>query len=365
MTGSLETGTLPSKGVVLVSAHGPPKHLHWSGVGAGFGVLVAVALALVSALLVGHARSATPPSGLIAFTRPDGVYVMRADGRGVRPLRRGGVAARAAGLAWSPDGRKLAFLGGAWISRRAIWVMKADGSGLVRLVATENSALEYLGEPTWSPRGDRVAFVATTRDERKTDIWIVNADGSNLRRLVSKPSMEEWDVDWSPVGDRLVVTDVNLGWPLLRVMNLDGSNVRTLTPGWASLADQPGRAYQAATPQWSPDGRRIAFTGWQVIRKLDLSEVVDVRTAEIWVVNANGRSRVRLTRNNVKDSYPAWSPDGSKIAFVQGGGTRPIGARPGNTNEIYVMNADGTGVTQLTHNRLAEGSPAWQPLGAH
>ncbi len=60
------------------------------------------------------------------------------------------------------------------------------------------------------------------------------------------------------------------------------------------------------------------------------------------------------TRNRVLDSRPVWSPDGRRIAFVHG--------NLGELQEIYVMNADGTGVTRLTHNQVAEASPAWQPV---
>jgi TolB protein len=289
-----------------------------SHLGVWFVVLVAVAL--VSALLVGGAHSASRPSGLIAFARADGIYVMRADGSGMRAIRRGGAVTNARSLGWSPDGRKLAFGANA-----EIWVMNADGSGLVRL------ASRGAGAPSWSPDGRRIAFT-------RGDIWVMNADGSNPQRLVRTPRLNEIEVDWSPAGGRFVFTSLVGYVPSVHVMNADGSNVRDLTPD----------RFFPLEPRWSPDGRRIAVTSWG---NASGSE-------EIYVVNANSRKRVRLTWNEVADRTPAWSPDGRKIAFVRSD------VDYGSTDEIYVMDADGSGVRRLTHNQRAEASPAWQPVGA-
>jgi len=86
--------------------------------------------------------------------------------------------------------------------------------------------------------------------------------------------------------------------------------------------------------------------------------------AEIVVMGANGGSQVWLTNDDVRDSDPVWSPDGTRIAFARGG-TDVIDtpAKAGSSgSEIYAMNADGTGVTRLTHNQVADASPAWQPV---
>ena len=73
---------------------------------------------------------------------------------------------------------------------------------------------------------------------------------------------------------------------------------------------------------------------------------------EIYVMNAaDGSNQTRLTYNDVQDSGPNWSPNGTKIAFAS--------AKDGNL-EIYVMNAaDGSGQTRLTNNTAAEGEPDW------
>jgi Tol biopolymer transport system component len=76
---------------------------------------------------------------------------------------------------------------------------------------------------------------------------------------------------------------------------------------------------------------------------------------EIYVMNADGTGVTRLTRNAAEDLEPAWSPGGKKLAFVSN--------RAGN-NEIYAMNADGTGVIRLTNNAAVDKAPAWSPNGS-
>ncbi|MCH8346287.1 MAG: PD40 domain-containing protein, partial [Chloroflexi bacterium] len=92
-------------------------------------------------------------------------------------------------------------------------------------------------------------------------------------------------------------------------------------------------------PAWSPDGSKIAFSSDRD------------RNNEIYVINADGTGLKNLTNSPDSDTRPVWSPDGSKIAFVGGG--------------IYVVNADGTGLTNLTtYSPGANGSPVWSPDGS-
>jgi Tol biopolymer transport system component len=298
--------------------------------------VVGLAVAFASALLVAGARSASEASGLIAFTREDGVYVMHTDGSGVRQIhRRNGMPS---GVAWSPDGRLLAF--GTYDN--GVWVMNADGSGRLRV-----AGVNAISRPSWSPDGRKIAFAAYPV---RPGLWIVNADGSNLRRLTTPRLVRLGSVitpDWSPTGGRIAFSTA--GWvPDIYVIDTKGSDLRRLTPG----------AMRATDPDWSPDGGRIVFTrdpgmAW--------ARGKGHRSAEIYVMDASGHSLVRLTSTKVRilDQSPDWSPDGRRITFVRYDWKQGPGF-----GEIYAMKADRTGLTRLTHNRIAEGSPAWQPVAA-
>jgi Tol biopolymer transport system component len=116
----------------------------------------------------------------------------------------------------------------------------------------------------------------------------------------------------------------------------DGGGVRRIT-------NIPGFEYQ---PDWTADGTKL------VLRVDDASG----RAGGVWSVNADGSDPVDLVkRSGVPGGAPDWSPDGTKIAFV--------GKRPGERFGIYVMNADGSGLRQLTRAPGEDNGPQWSPDG--
>ena len=102
-------------------------------------------------------------------------------------------------------------------------------------------------------------------------------------------------------------------------------------------------------PSWSPDGRKIAFTSRSAGNFIGPFFVVDL---EVFVTDADGENVVRLTRCAESDAAPSWSPDGTKIALAS--------KRDGNA-EIYVMDADGGNPTNLNQHPASDVKPAWSP----
>jgi Tol biopolymer transport system component len=94
-------------------------------------------------------------------------------------------------------------------------------------------------------------------------------------------------------------------------------------------------------PAWSPDGRRLAFSS--------------ILRGGIWVLNADGSGLRRLTRSPTIDLQPAWSPDGTRLAFAR--------AVRGYSTEIFVVRVDGRGLRRLTRNRGQDAEPDWAPDG--
>ena len=246
--------------------------------------------------------------------------------------------------------------------------------------------------PVWSPDGRRIAFVSR-RDGKA--LYVMNADGSGLRIVARVDSLAKpaWSPDgrrvgfdaWSPDGRSIAFLQSNK----LYVVNADGSGRRTLT-----RLPKAGRSRSLA---WSPDGRKLAF-----LFEGDCGQFC----FHLYVLNADGSGLRDLTRKLAgvrrfgagPASDPVWSPDGRMIAFVRlntrlgvyvvnadGSGVRnltpkPAGAayaapawspdgqiafasdRDGNS-EIYLMNADGSGQRSLTRNLAYDGDPAWSPDG--
>jgi Tol biopolymer transport system component len=156
-----------------------------------------------------------------------GRYLVSADGSGARRLPYIPLTA-----VWSPDGRRIAFsLGlpdrsqvGPAGRNHEIYVMNADGSGSRRL--THNRAFD--GQPAWSPDGRKIAFQSTKTIRGNKEIYVMNADGSGKRNLTRNPAMDGRP-SWSPDGRRIAFVSNRDGRLEAHVMNADGSGQRSLT----------------------------------------------------------------------------------------------------------------------------------------
>ena len=273
-------------------------------------------------------------NGKIAFMG-GGIYVMNDDGSNQTPVTTYPYTA-SADPAWSPDGSKIAFGN----QNGEIYVMKSDGSNLVNI--TNNVAEDR--SPTWSPDGSKIAFVSRSPiDFHVQQISVMNADGTNQTRLTSYQTCPEDCVEpaWSPDGSKIAFgTTERLedgGYPVrddVCVMNADGSNLTNLTDS----------VHHDGSPTWSPNGTKIGFARYTSVPVDDL-DGGDLNQWDIYVMNADGSNKTRLTNNSKQDFDPAWSPDGDKIAFASTRDGNPL-----DHPEIYVMNTDGSSQIRLTHN---------------
>ena len=140
----------------------------------------------------------------------------------------------------------------------------------------------------------------------------------------------------SPAAGKIAFVSYRDGNLGIYVMNADGS-------GQTRLTENKSGPHGDFAPAWSPDGSRIAF----------MSDRDGRSNYEIYVMNADGTGQTSLTDNPDIDSNPSWSPDGSRIAFDSGR----------DSYEIYVTNADGSGQTRLTDSPGFDSDPAWSPDG--
>ena len=265
-----------------------------------------------------------------------------------RDSRLGGDSGLRGGIAFSPDGTRIAFASARdhppterGETSTELYVMAADGSGQRRL--TRNLADDL--DPTWSPDGERIAFARAVPGG--WDIYVMNADGSGQRPLVATPAAEVAPA-WSPDGGRIVFSRFTRA-----ATDARGTLVVVDVATGAETIVVAGPGY-ATDPAWSPDGRRLAYAS----TRDDFGDSCFhdcTPNGEIYVANADGTGATRLTRNLAQDVEPAFSPDGALIAWSSDRD------RPTEDFQIYVMNATGTCPRRLAGLAGGERSPAWQP----
>ena len=142
---------------------------------------------------------------------------------------------------------------------------------------------------------------------------------------------------------------IGSGWgPTIVSVRLDGTGRQTLTTATRTSGD--------FEPAWSPDGRRLAY-----VHSSGRQLGPGTSGTEIWVMNADGRSKRRLTRNALWDGSPTWSPDGRSILFVRG--QLFVGRNERPSADLWVMRADGRAQRRLTRTPELELDPAWAPRG--
>jgi TolB protein len=251
------------------------------------------------------------------------IYVMNPDGSGITPLTSNSVGD--SDPCWSPDGSKIVYSSGD-ASSSAIWVMNVDSSNQKQLTTPADD--NYDVEPAWSPDGNKIAFIRqfTGGAAFVYYLYVMGADGSNPTRLLPA----EYDVhhpSWSPDGTKLLVgidPDLALVNP-----NTDTVTAKTSFGGLGVSADDPC---------WSPDGSRITYT----------REYHSTGDREVCVINGDLTGTPTLLIN--KSGEPNWSPDGTKIIFAR------------MPNSIWIMNPDGSGVSEITPTMPGAENPDYQRL---
>lgn len=262
---------------------------------------------------------------------------------------------------WSPDSQRLVLSikekpsGGGLYGIGDLLVLNVRSGRKIQLTHHPSNDLY----PAWSPDGQWIAFIRytpnppcgempTTGSFDKCDnasLYLIRPDGSDLRLLLEPVHIEAPDwIDmpynaprWSPNSQWLAIMVESEGLPSLinqeiALVNIETGELRRLTDNlvWDIM------------PNWSPDGKRLAFVSGR-----DGSD-------DVFVMNIDGTNTVNLSHDPGLDYAPVWSPGGNYIAFISSRGTG---------HKLYVMNADGTGLTLIDDEYLTVISrPAWMPM---
>ena len=273
------------------------------------------------------------------------VYTVNVDGTGARQLTTGSASAFAP--TFSLDGTRIAYWSAAGrcttslttqvpscVGPFSVLVMNVDGSS----VATIDRDLVDLPDLTisWAPGGERFAYV------KKVD-GVSRIAVADTRRgtttLIGDPAMDSSGPQWAPTGDRLafVGSDAS-GHQAVYVIPSIGGPLARVAP--------PRGPLEASAAVWSPDGSTLAFFAHAGNGNHD-----------IWRVAPDGTDLLNLTSSGVDEFFPVWSNAGTRIAYEEIDGRASVP----QVNDVWVMNADGTGKRKLPAHDVTGAPLAWSP----
>lgn len=215
-------------------------------------------------------------------------------------------------------------------SGKVLWSKEATGASdsLRRLahLMSDQVTFQLSGQP--GVAHTRIAFV--NNKTRRKEVYVMDYDGANTRAITANHSINLLP-EWSPDGKTIAFNSYRAGNPDAYLINADGTGLRELS----------ARQGLNTAPSWAPDGNTLAIT---------LSRGGD---PELYLIDKAGKILRRLTYSPGVDTSPSFAPNGQQIAFVSD--------RSGNP-ELYVMDVTGANVQRLTYGQWVD-APAWSPRG--
>lgn len=333
----------------------------------------------------------SPADERVAFVSNRGgstdIWTMKSDGSDTRQVTKD--AADDQSPVWSPDGRELAFLSNRYEDRYQVFVSAWDGRYDNKLTSSSGTKDQL----SWSDNGDELTYLSSakvytmlrhgTEEEqylppekapsiggegmsipyvfaawnstRDLLLTIQEADSNRMAMVVplgkeppvdmaslkAVPLMAARNLDaaWSPSGKQVVVAFTGVGGKHgIAVYDL-GAGTRKV------ICAIKGDELAACRPTWSPSGDLVAFEMWEI------QDGVPIRPKSLYTISANGGEPKLIVDGHVEDAR--WSPDGSQLALAMKGSE--------GSRDIWRVNADGSGATNLTNGKGDNYNPCWSP----
>jgi Tol biopolymer transport system component len=272
------------------------------------------------AYLAGHPPGLKVPTSLA-------LYLVDADGNNPRKLASCGVCGGSnadTSIAWSPDGSRIALTRQTGLAQD-LWLVNVKTGALSRLTDCASGKACVDASAEWSPDGQAIVFSRWVNGQ-VASIYTMRPDGTHLKLIAAVAGAQ--DPQWSPDG-RKIAFQANNG---IYTVNADATQLTQIAAA-GGLAGEPA---------WSPDGMKLLYV------KTPLNAATSAETTQLWTINANGSRNRRIYQLSTSGRWPLpfWSPDGKLIAVAPNFG-------------VFVMNADGSGVRLVGESA---NQVAWQPI---
>jgi Tol biopolymer transport system component len=286
------------------------------------------------------------------------------------PRRLGDIEGSGGG--WSRDGRQFVFIKGS-----DLYLANADGTAAHLLVSAPGSAYG----PVFSPDGSRIRF--SLQDQANTNsLWEVRSDGSNLHQLLKGWHTPSWECcgRWTHDGRYYVfesgtptANDIFALPDAIGIFRKASATPTQLTTGpilYSTVLPDPGGRklfvqgtqphgelvrYDASSKQFVPFLGGISASDVAFSRDGKWAAYVAVPGNTLWRSRIDGSERLQLTSPPAAASLPAWSPDGTQIAYIS--------AQPGKPWKIFLVSAQGGSPEELLPENVGEIDATWSPDG--
>jgi len=264
----------------------------------------------------------------VAYVNNGELKIVDSDGAETRAITTG---RGALSPAWSPGGESVVFT---VLGNTGTQVQELDvRSGKTRRISQIRAGLNIT--PVYQPGGNAILYAQGTGSGTDLVLAGLDTDSAIPKRITIGRGTDNTSPSYSPDGHQIAFISGKSGSPQVYIMDADGSNVQLLTPY------TPGVRSYRASPDWSPDGRAIAYEQQNGV-------------FQVWMIDVRDRVPKQLTSEGENED-PSWAPDGRHVVFT---------SSRGGDKQLWILDTESGRARQLTHARGAR-LAAWSPILAN